>query len=180
MLQTHTQFKDRTQRAIPLDEGFHARFSTPFAVIGVRTAGADANAWVQRIDYLPHGASPLAPRNALAERVGRQLEHYLDDPDYRFNLPYQLEGTPFQQRVWRAISTIASGRTLTYGDIAQKIHSAPRAVGGACGANRLPLLIPCHRVVAVGGLGGFMRTGGGALLEIKQWLLNHEHAGPGR
>jgi methylated-DNA-[protein]-cysteine S-methyltransferase len=173
MLQTHTQIKNRRQRAIPIDDGFDARLPAPFGVIGIRASGQV----LQRIEYLPRGVAVLAPQNPLAERVCKQIERYLDDPAWRFDLPYRLEGTEFQQRVWRAINAITSGRTLTYGDIAQKIQSGPR---GACGANRLPLIIPCHRVIAAGGLGGFMRTGGGALLEIKQWLLNHEHAGSGR
>ncbi len=176
MLHTHTQVKDRRHHAIPLDDGFHARLPAPFGVIGIRASGQV----LQRIEYLPRGAATLSPRNALAERVCKQLERYFDDPAWRFDLPYRLEGTEFQQRVWRAINAIASGSTLTYRDLALQIHSAPRAVGGACGANRLPLVIPCHRVVAVGGLGGFMHARGGAPLMIKQWLLNHEHAGFGR
>ncbi len=81
-------------------------------------------------------------------------------------------GTPFQRTVWQAIAAIPCGETSTYGELATIIHhpGAARAVGAACGANPVPLLIPCHRVKAKGGgLGGF---GGG--LELKQWLLDHE------
>lgn len=83
-----------------------------------------------------------------------------------------LQGTPFQNKVWQAISEIPPGDTRTYQQIAHKIGrpNAARAVGAACGANPLPLVVPCHRVVASnGGLGGF--AGG---LELKQWLLDHE------
>jgi len=69
-----------------------------------------------------------------------------------------------------------SGRTLTYLDVARRLRTAPRPVGGACGANRIPLVIPCHRVVASGGLGGFMKHRGGFPLEVKRWLLKHEGA----
>jgi methylated-DNA-[protein]-cysteine S-methyltransferase len=83
-------------------------------------------------------------------------------------------GTTFQQRVWRALWQIHWGQTRSYAEIAARLGSpgAARAVGGACGANPLPLLIPCHRVVAAhGGLGGFS-----AGLARKRWMLGHENA----
>ncbi len=83
-----------------------------------------------------------------------------------------IEGTEFQQSVWQAMRTIGTGKTLSYGEIARKIGrpAAVRAVGGACGANPIPLLIPCHRVLAAGGkIGGF--TGG---LKWKRHLLDRE------
>ena len=83
-------------------------------------------------------------------------------------------GTVFQRRVWAMIAAIPAGHTSTYADIAAHLHTAPRAVGQACGANPVPLLVPCHRVVARGGLGGFARCDGGYLLEVKRWLLAHE------
>jgi methylated-DNA-[protein]-cysteine S-methyltransferase len=82
-------------------------------------------------------------------------------------------GTPYQQRVWQAISAIPRGQVLTYGDIAAQIGSGPRAVANACGANNIPLIVPCHRVVAKGGIGGFMQ-GNKDGLKIKKWLLKHE------
>jgi methylated-DNA-[protein]-cysteine S-methyltransferase len=108
--------------------------------------------------------------------VCRQIERYLDDPEFRFDLPFEFTGTAFQQRVWRAICAIPSGATLSYLQVARQLESAPRPVGGACGANRIPLVIPCHRVVASGGIGGFMHARGGAPVEIKKWLLRHENA----
>ena len=114
--------------------------------------------------------------NALAARVCRQVERYLDDPEILFDLPLACAGTDFQQRVWRVLCTIPSGTTLTYLDVARRLKSAPRPVGGACGANPIPLVIPCHRVVASSGIGGFMNARGGQPIEIKKWLLRHEHA----
>jgi len=128
------------------------------------------------IDYLPVGAATLAPVNQLAEKICLQIERYLDDPHFRFRLPFVFHGTAFQIKVWRAISAIPSGSTLTYLDIAEKLGTAPRPVGRACGANRIPLVIPCHRVVAAHGLGGFMNARRGSPLEIKRWLLKHEGA----
>ncbi len=151
-------------------EAYHARIATPFAVLGIRTVGE----LLTDIEYLPRGAATLAPTTKLAERVCRQIERYLDDPRYRFNLPFDYRGSEFQCRVWREISKIGVGKTRTYKDIALKLQNAPRAIGGACGRNRLPLLIPCHRVLGSNGIGGFMHARGGEPISIKRWLLVHE------
>lgn len=144
--------------------------ATPFAVLGVHTAGGRLTG----IEYLPRGAATLAPLDCFAERVCRQIERYLDDPGFRFDLPFDYRGTDFQCRVWRAIHAIPSGRTLTYVEIARHLRTAPRPVGGACGANRIPLVIPCHRVLGANGIGGFMNARNGFPLEVKRWLLRHE------
>ena len=154
-------------------ESFQARLATPFAVLGIRVLGER----LTDIQYLPKGAATLAPLNRFAERVCRQLERYLDDPEFHFDLPFEYRGTPFQCKVWRAISSIPSGQTLTYVGVARQLGTAPRPVGGACGANRIPLVIPCHRVLGSNGIGGFMNARNGYPLEIKRWLLKHEGAG---
>lgn len=151
-------------------EAFQAKFPAPFAVLGIRAAGDRLTG----IEYLPRGVATLAPLNRFAERVCRQIERYLDDPEFPFDLPFDYRGTDFQCRVWRAVHGIPSGRTLTYVDIARRLGTAPRPVGGACGANRIPLVIPCHRVVAADGIGGFMHARRGPGIEIKRWLLRHE------
>ncbi len=149
---------------------FQAKLDTPFALVGIRTEG-DALA---EIVYLPRSAGTLAPANALAERACVQIEKYAADPGYRFALPLKQVGTPFQRRVWDQIAAIPRGETRTYGDLARSLRSAPRAVGQACGTNYFPLVIPCHRVVAAGGLGGFAHASGGYLIEVKRRLLRHE------
>ena len=117
-----------------------------------------------------------APQTPLAAEAVRQLKAYIADPAFVFGLPLRPVGTTFQRRVWEQISAIPSGQTNTYGQLAKSLNNAPRAVGQACGANFYPLVIPCHRVVATGGgLGGFNRERGGFLLDVKRWLLNHEH-----
>jgi len=153
-------------------ESFQAKLATPFAVLGIRTVGP----LLTDIQYLPRGVATLAPLNKLAERACRQIERYLDDAQYRFELPFDYCGSDFQCRVWREISKIKSGKTNTYKELAQRVRSAPRAVGGACGRNRLPLLIPCHRVLASNGIGGFMHARSGDPITIKKWLLAHEGA----
>jgi methylated-DNA-[protein]-cysteine S-methyltransferase len=151
-------------------ESYHAKLQTAFAVLGIRTLGER----VTDIDYLPQGIAALAPLNKAAERACREIERYLRDAEYAPDLSYELSGTSFQCRVWKKISAIQPGRTLTYNDIARVLRTAPRPVGGACGANRLPIVIPCHRVVSSNGIGGFMRGGGEPALSIKRWLLRHE------
>ncbi len=153
-------------------ETYQARHLTPFAVLGIRAAGER----LEGIDYLPRGAATLDPLTRFAERVCRQIDRYLDDPAFPFDLPFDYAGSEFQCRVWRAIHAIPSGRTLTYKDLARQLRTAPRPVGGACGANRIPLVIPCHRVLASGGIGGFMHSRRGPGIEIKRWLLRHEGA----
>jgi methylated-DNA-[protein]-cysteine S-methyltransferase len=149
---------------------FQAKLRTPFGVVGVRTAGGE----IAEITYLPRSAGTLAPANALAERACRQVERYLDDPGARWDLPLARAGTEFRRRVWRKIAAIRAGETRSYGALAKDLGSAARAVGQACGDNPFPLVIPCHRVVAAGGLGGFAHADGGFEVSVKRWLLAHE------
>jgi methylated-DNA-[protein]-cysteine S-methyltransferase len=154
-----------------INDYYQARVKAPFGTLGVRTEGEV----VSEIVFLPKSVKPLAPRTKLAEKAARQIARYLIDPEFRFKLPLKQVGTPFQQRVWGAISSIPSGKTLSYGAIARQIRTGPRAVGQACGANWFPLVVPCHRVVASGGLGGFgSEDQEGYHLTIKRWLLGHE------
>ena len=129
---------------------------------------------VAEIRYLPPSVPQRAPRNALAARAAEQLERYRDDATVTFNLPLLIEGTPFQRQLWDALCEIPRGKTITYGELAQRLGVEPRAVGQACGDNRLPIVIPCHRVVAANGIGGFAHATDGYLLEAKRWLLVHE------
>jgi methylated-DNA-[protein]-cysteine S-methyltransferase len=142
----------------------------------MRVAVSTREGRVSGIRYLPAHVKPMAARNALAERAVEQLERYRDDVDTRFDLPLAIEGTEFQRRLWQALCEIPRGRTLTYGELARRLAAEPRAVGQACGDNRLPIVIPCHRVVAADGIGGFAHTTSGYLVEAKRWLLAHERA----
>ena len=108
----------------------------------------------------------------LAEAV-RQLAAYFAGSLTDFDLPLAPAGSPFEQRVWAAMQAIRYGQTRCYGDLAAMVGSAPRAVGGACGKNPIPIVIPCHRVLAKSGLGGYSGEGG---LETKQRLLALEGA----
>ncbi|WP_237215405.1 methylated-DNA--[protein]-cysteine S-methyltransferase [Falsiroseomonas oryziterrae] len=107
----------------------------------------------------------------LAEAVA-QLQDYFDGRRRDFDLPLVPHGTVFQRRVWDALRAIPAGQTRSYGDLAQLLGSAARAIGQANGANPIPILIPCHRVLAAAGaLGGYS---GGEGPATKRWLLDHE------
>ncbi|MDF3011059.1 MAG: Methylated-DNA-(protein)-cysteine S-methyltransferase [Burkholderiales bacterium] len=140
----------------------------------MKVAVATRDERVLEIRYLPLSSKSISPRNALAALAAEQLKAYLANPDTRFDLPLALEGTPFQRKLWEALCRIPRGKTRTYGDLARELDGEARTVGQACGDNRLPVVIPCHRVVAADGIGGFAHSTGGYLLEAKRWLLAHE------
>jgi methylated-DNA-[protein]-cysteine S-methyltransferase len=162
----------RSMNPIASDALFSAIVPAPFGALGIRTESGS----LRELVYLPPRFEEKAPADLLAERVARQIERYFHQPDYRFDLPLAEVGTAFQRKVWNVISAIPRGEVLTYGKVAKLIQSAPRAVGQACGANWYPLVIPCHRVTASGGLGGFSHHDDetGFHLGVKRWLLAHE------
>jgi methylated-DNA-[protein]-cysteine S-methyltransferase len=116
---------------------------------------------------------PAGNGSPLLAEAARQLQAYFDGTLSRFDLPLAPSGSPFEKRVWAAMQKIPYGETRCYGDLAADISSAPRAVGGACGKNPIPIVIPCHRVLAKAGLGGYSGAGG---LDTKQALLRLEGA----
>ncbi len=143
----------------------------PFGALGVRIAGDHLTG----LEFLPPGTRSAASSHPLVKRVVKELEAYYADPGHVFDLPLQTLGTPFRQRVWDALLAIPAGQTRSYGAIAGELASAPRAVGQAVGDNPLPIVIPCHRVIAAdGGLGGFNHSRTGYSQDIKRWLLRHE------
>lgn len=159
-------------------ELFSAITPAPFGAIGIRTEHEGTGERVRELVYLPPHFREKAPQNAVAELAAVQVGRYFADADYRFDLPLMEAGSAFQRRVWDAICTIPRGSVRTYGQVAKLLESAPRAVGQACGANWFPLVIPCHRVTASGGLGGFANHDeeNGFHLSVKRWLLRHEGA----
>jgi methylated-DNA-[protein]-cysteine S-methyltransferase len=153
-----------------MNHEYQAVLRVPFGALGLRVERDQLSG----IDFLPATAETVAPQGELGRLASASLQQYLANPRHNFRLPLLLKGTPFQQRVWQAIAAIPSGSTLTYSELAAKVDSGPRAVANACGANPIPVIIPCHRVVARTGLGGFMQGRERDSLSIKQWLLAHE------
>ena len=152
------------------DADYAAVMPMPCAAAGIRVLG-DA---ISDICFLPLGTAARPPATPIAAQACEQIAAYLDDPARTIDLPLALAGSAFQRRVWDAICRIPSGMTRTYGELATELGSTARAVGQACGDNRLPLAIPCHRVVAARGLGGFAHRTDSATLNVKRWLLAHE------
>ncbi len=152
-----------------------ALIATPFGAVAV--AVHDGQLAIELLVAEPGNATEVIKHssNPLVVNACRQLIAYLQNPRFSFDIPLSQHGTTFQQRVWQAIAEIPVGQVRTYGQLARQIGSGPRAVANACGANNLPLVVPCHRVVAQNGLGGFMQGKQNGLL-IKQWLLRNEGA----
>ncbi|MGK5078131.1 methylated-DNA--[protein]-cysteine S-methyltransferase [Janthinobacterium sp. HLX7-2] len=153
-------------------ELFSAILAAPFGAMGVRADGGQ----LRELVYLPPHFAEKEAQDAVSEQACLQLARYFLEPDAPFDLPLAALGSVFQRKVWTAIGQIPRGQVRTYGDVARLIGSAPRAVGQACGANWFPVLIPCHRVTAASGLGGFAHHDDamGFHLGVKRWLLAHE------
>ncbi|MFM6967913.1 MAG: methylated-DNA--[protein]-cysteine S-methyltransferase [Microbacteriaceae bacterium] len=119
-------------------------------------------------DGVPDSPSPVL------DKARKQLEEYFAGTRKRFQIPVSLVGTAFQQSVWGAVNDIPFGKVLSYGEVGHETGrpTAGRAVGGAVGANPVPIIIPCHRVLASDGrITGYS---GGNGIETKAWLLDHE------
>lgn len=111
----------------------------------------------------------------LRARIIQQLDAYRANPQFTFDLPLLVAGTEHQEKIWQIMRQIPAGQSLTYGEVAHQVSSAPRAVGGACGKNPFPVIIPCHRIIAANNkLGGFNSGNIFFNLGIKKWLLAHE------
>ena len=141
---------------------------TPIGMIAIRTCN-DAITALEWVD-----AETDRPNTPLLSEAARQLEAYFAGTLEDFDLPLDPEGTVHQKKVWTEMLTIPYGGLRTYGEMATAIGSAARAVGTACGKNPIPIIVPCHRVIATGGgMGGYSGRGG---LETKHTLLTLEKA----
>lgn len=148
----------------------NAAWTGPLGRLGVQVA----DELVTRIERLPPGPD-IAPDDPLAAEAVRQLAAWFADPSRRFDLPLAPPASAFQRRLRAALAKIPAGDVVTYGALARWLGSAPRAVGAACGANPLPIVVPCHRVVAADGIGGYARGDPhGAAVAFKRRLLELE------
>lgn len=143
--------------------------ASPVGKLGI---GVESGSLVA-IDILSPSVPAMPPSVPLAEQVVSAINPYFQDPWLPTELPLAAKGTAFQRRVWDFINTIAVGETMSYGEVARRLHTSARAVGCACRTNPIPILVPCHRVVAAHGLGGYMGDRD-AFTDLKRWLLEHE------
>lgn len=131
---------------------------------------------VTRVDYGVRRDVSDKLTEPLHRIIKQQVQAYFHRPATRFTLPLALQGTPFQKKVWRALQKIPVSQTMSYGDLAGRLHTSARAIGNACRANPVPLIVPCHRVIAKDGIGGFSGATHGKSIDRKRWLLQHEGA----
>ncbi|MDD9824665.1 MAG: methylated-DNA--[protein]-cysteine S-methyltransferase [Gammaproteobacteria bacterium] len=144
---------------------------TSLGTLGMRwTHGRLRRLWFYNVSAAPPSSNPAAlAGEPVVQRAIGALRAYFRRPAAFPRLPLAPEGTSFQQRVWRALCAIPPGQSRCYGELARSLGTGSRAVGGACRANPIPILIPCHRVVAATGTGGYSQG-----LARKDWLLRHE------
>ena len=149
---------------------YEALINAPFGAVAISLRSNQL-----AIDLLTESPSAdhQQSNHPLVKQACAQIKAYFQQASTRLDFPLSTQGTAFQQAVWQSIAAIPIGQTATYGQLAKQLDSGPRAVANACGANTIPLLIPCHRVVAQKGIGGFMQGKYNGVF-IKQWLLAHE------
>ena len=152
---------------------YDACLKTPFANLGLRFEEGVLVA----IDYVKPDLK-TKPVSDEAKQVCQQIKNYYSKhtADNSFDIILKASGTHFQKRVWKALQKIPAGSVVTYGDLAKRLNTSPRAVGNACRKNPISVVIPCHRVVSKTGLGGYSGKTSGESLRIKEWLLKHERA----
>lgn len=146
-------------------------YSSPLGFLKINIEDAH----ITLLEFVKDGAEPVVvskKKNQLYNECAGQLDRYFDGKLTRFSLPLKLQGTEFQRSVWRELTNIPYGTTISYADLAQRIGNprSTRAVGAANGQNPVSLILPCHRVIGKNG----QLTGYGGGLWRKQWLLEHE------
>lgn len=145
---------------------YQSVYDSPIGLLGIILEDQQIIA----IDRLNADNQPHHPNHPAA----KALQAYFANPRSELKIALNAKGTNFQQQVWQAMLNIPCGETRSYGEIAKLLNSSPRAVGNACRANPIPILIPCHRITAAHHLGGYSGATQGKKLAIKKWLLTHE------
>lgn len=144
----------------------HISLHTPVGDVTV----FEADGGIVSLDW---GWVPEQCETALLRRAGEQIHAYMDGDLKDFDLPLALDDTPYRLAVWQALREIPFGETRSYGQLALRVGGSPRSVGQANGRNPIPIIIPCHRVVAGNHIGGYS---GGLGAGTKRWLLTLEAA----
>ena len=149
---------------------YQATVSTPIGKIGVRTS----DDCLLAIDYLGNNDLIIKPKTIIAKETVEQVLCYFADPEFSFEILLSLNVTPFQETVLQALREVPVGKTQSYAELAQQLGAKPRSIGNACRKNPIPIVIPCHRIVASTSMGGCNDSIKNPFLEIKRWLLQHE------
>jgi methylated-DNA-[protein]-cysteine S-methyltransferase len=157
-------------RRMQKNHSYSAVISSPIGKLGIDIQDDK----LCNIDFLANDDTIPLRIDASAKAVCNELKTYFQNGQHHFTAPLLIAGTPFQKKVWQALCQIPPGTTLSYGELAAKLATSPRAIGNACRANATPIVVPCHRIVAKQGTGGFVGKTRGAMTNIKEWLLAHE------
>lgn len=152
------------------NQPYDAVIDSPIGHLGIRLHDGR----LRQVEFLGDDVALQSAVAPAAHGVVDEIRAYFETGRHTSALEIDLEGTEFQRRVWKALLAIPAGQVTTYGALAQKLGTSARAVGNACRRNPVPILVPCHRVVARNGLGGFAGDSDGRLLDIKRCLLVHE------
>ncbi len=149
---------------------FDGLYESPVGWLGIKLEG---NSLIE-LDWLENDTPcrNMRSKNPVIKKICTSLDTYFRSTSPPVMPALSPEGTRFQQRVWQALQKIPFGAVKTYGELAAELNTSSRAVGQACRRNPISILIPCHRVVAANGIGGYMGNTGH--IHIKQWLLHHE------
>jgi len=158
-----------------MNQQYNVIFRTDLALIGLQFEGEKLT-HVKYLDKKSHKVTPKKSLSKSVEAVKCKIEKYINPRSkmQSINVDVSLNVTPFQRKVLKQLQKIPYGETRTYGEIAKILKTSPRAVGNACRNNPLPIIIPCHRVVAASDIGGYDGARSGKLLNIKRRLLEIE------
>jgi len=148
-------------------QDFDKILQTPIGKLGICFQNT-----ITKCQWLPDNSSSDQINTKKTDLIDEALSYYFDTAKFLNKLDLCPSGTSFQLKVWNRLQMIPSGKTMTYGELAQELNTSSRAIGQACRTNPLVLFIPCHRIVSKTGLGGYM--GEQNKLSIKSWLLEHE------
>lgn len=165
----------KTNKGQPLKQNkvFAGIYSSPVGLIGIQFDQGKLSG----LEFLVGKHYSIKDENtSLVYQITDELSYYFKNPKHAFNIDFYLSGTMYQKRIWHALQEIPSGTTFTYGDLAKKLKTGARAIGQACRTNPLPIIIPCHRVVAGNSIGGYVGNIKGAFAKIKEQLLQHEQS----
>ena len=153
-----------------MKQRYQASVKTPFAHFALVLHEDELMA----IDFLQQQQDEIIPASAAAKKIVRQIKAYFKHDANGFDVKLDLHGTVFQKKVWCELQKIPFGKLRTYGELAKKLNTSARAIGNACRRNPVPLIVPCHRIVAANGIGGYAGTTSGSVHSIKRELLDHE------